>query len=57
MAALPRIVIIGCGFGGLEAAKTLCGKLVDVTVIDRCNHICSSRYCSRSQRRVCLAHP
>ena len=36
--ARPRIVIIGCGFGGLEAAKALAGKHVDVTVIDRCNH-------------------
>jgi len=35
---LPRIVIIGCGFGGLEAAKTLAKKPVQVTLIDRCNH-------------------
>ena len=34
----PHIVIVGCGFGGLEAAKTLAGKPVQVTVIDRCNH-------------------
>ena len=34
----PRIVIIGCGFGGLEAAKALLGKPVEVTLIDRCNH-------------------
>jgi NADH dehydrogenase len=34
----PRIVIIGCGFGGLEAAKAFAGKPVQVTLIDRCNH-------------------
>lgn len=34
----PHVVIIGCGFGGLEAAKRLAGKPVKVTVIDRCNH-------------------
>ena len=35
---IPHIVIIGCGFGGLEAAKALSGKPVRVTLIDRCNH-------------------
>ncbi len=34
----PHIVIIGCGFGGLEAAKAFAGKPVQVTLIDRCNH-------------------
>ncbi len=34
----PRVVIIGAGFGGLEAAKALGGKPVDVTVIDRLNY-------------------
>jgi NADH dehydrogenase len=34
----PRVVIVGAGFGGLEAAKKLCGKDVQVTVIDRTNH-------------------
>jgi NADH:ubiquinone reductase (H+-translocating) len=34
----PHIIIIGCGFGGLEAAKALSGAPVRVTVIDRCNH-------------------
>jgi NADH dehydrogenase len=33
-----RVVIIGCGFGGLSAAKALSGVDVDVTVIDRTNH-------------------
>lgn len=35
---LPHIVIIGCGFGGLEAAKALKGQPVRVTLIDRSNH-------------------
>ena len=34
----PRIVIIGCGFGGLEAAKALRGAAVDVTLVDKTNH-------------------
>ncbi|MGH7656563.1 MAG: NAD(P)/FAD-dependent oxidoreductase [Gemmatimonadaceae bacterium] len=34
----PHVVIIGGGFGGLEAAKIFRGKPVDVTVIDRTNH-------------------
>ncbi len=34
----PHIVIIGCGFGGLEAAKALTGHPVQITLIDRCNH-------------------
>jgi NADH dehydrogenase len=35
---LPRVVIIGAGFGGLEAAKHLAGESVYVTVIDRTNY-------------------
>lgn len=34
----PRIVIVGCGFGGLEAARKLQHADVDVTVIDKTNH-------------------
>ena len=34
----PRVVIIGCGFGGLEATRKLQHAEVDVTVIDRTNH-------------------
>ena len=34
----PRIVIIGCGFGGLFAARALASASVAVTVIDRANH-------------------
>src|SRR6218665_1103712 len=31
----PRIVIIGCGFGGLEAARALRRADVDITLVDR----------------------
>jgi len=33
-----RVVIVGCGFGGLFAARALRSADVDVTVIDRNNH-------------------
>ena len=38
MAARPKVVMIGAGFGGLWAAKALGNKDVDVVVIDRRNH-------------------
>jgi len=34
----PRVVIVGAGFGGLEAAKLLTKEPVQLTVIDRTNH-------------------
>jgi NADH dehydrogenase len=34
----PKIVIIGGGFGGLYAAKTLANRHANVTLIDRTNH-------------------
>ncbi|MBI1943648.1 MAG: NAD(P)/FAD-dependent oxidoreductase [Betaproteobacteria bacterium] len=34
----PHVVILGCGFGGLFAARTLAGAPVRVTVLDRTNH-------------------
>jgi len=34
----PRVVIVGAGFGGLEAAKKLVSENVRVTVIDRTNY-------------------
>ena len=34
----PRVVIIGCGFGGLEAARALRGAAIDVTLVDKTNH-------------------
>jgi Putative bacterial sensory transduction regulator/Pyridine nucleotide-disulphide oxidoreductase len=35
-----KVVIIGAGFGGIEAAKSLRSAPVEVTVIDRQNHHC-----------------
>src|SRR5207247_7981269 len=35
---IPRVVIIGAGFGGLEAAKKLSGQPLQVTVIDPTNY-------------------
>ncbi|MFL5582169.1 MAG: NAD(P)/FAD-dependent oxidoreductase, partial [Gemmatimonadaceae bacterium] len=37
-ATTPRVVILGGGFGGLNAARALGGAPVEVTVIDRTNH-------------------
>ncbi len=34
----PRIVIIGCGFGGLEATRALGEAPVDITLVDKTNH-------------------
>ncbi|MBE3557686.1 MAG: NAD(P)/FAD-dependent oxidoreductase [Ktedonobacteraceae bacterium] len=34
----PHVIIVGGGFGGIRAAKSLAGAPVDVTVIDRSNH-------------------
>src|SRR6476469_5565915 len=36
--ARPRVVIVGCGFGGLEAARALRDAPVDITLVDRTNH-------------------
>ena len=38
MATLPRVIIVGAGFGGLQAAHALKDAPVHVTVIDRQNH-------------------
>ncbi len=38
--ARPNVVIIGAGFGGIEAAKALRRAPVNVTLIDRQNHHC-----------------
>src|SRR6184192_4978688 len=35
---LPRVVIVGAGFGGLEAAKKLACENLQLTVIDRTNY-------------------
>jgi len=34
----PRVLILGCGFGGLFAARALRSAPVSVTVLDRVNH-------------------
>ena len=36
----PNVVIVGAGFGGIEAAKALSRAAVDVTLVDRQNHHC-----------------
>ncbi len=34
----PHVIIVGCGFGGLEAARAMRKSDVDITIIDRTNH-------------------
>ena len=34
----PHVVVLGCGFGGLFAARALARAPVSVTVVDRTNH-------------------
>ena len=38
VSAHPRVVIIGCGFGGLRLAKSLRQAPVQVVVVDRNNY-------------------
>ena len=38
MTAMPHVVIIGGGFGGLDAARALAGAPVRVTLLDRHNY-------------------
>ena len=37
MAVVPKVVVVGAGFGGLEVARHLKGVPVDVTLVDRNN--------------------
>lgn len=37
-ASIPHVVIVGAGFGGLQAAKRLRKERVSLTIIDRRNH-------------------
>ncbi len=34
----PHVIILGCGFGGLFAARALRAAPLDVTIVDRVNH-------------------
>jgi NADH dehydrogenase len=34
----PRVLVVGCGFGGLEAVRTLSKAEVEITLLDRTNH-------------------
>jgi NADH dehydrogenase len=34
----PRVLVIGCGFGGLEATRALRRADVDITLVDKANH-------------------
>ncbi|HEX2541872.1 MAG TPA: NAD(P)/FAD-dependent oxidoreductase [Caldimonas sp.] len=38
MTSRPRVLVIGCGFGGLEAVRRLSRAPVEITLIDRTNH-------------------
>jgi NADH dehydrogenase len=38
MCIMPHVVVIGCGFAGLTAAKALAKLPVQLTLIDRRNH-------------------
>ena len=38
MIGKPKVVIIGCGFGGIEAVRRLSKAEVEITLIDRTNH-------------------
>jgi len=37
---IPRIIVVGAGFGGLETVRALSRTPADITVIDRQNHHC-----------------
>ena len=34
----PRVLIVGCGFGGIEAVRALSKAPVEITLVDRTNH-------------------
>lgn len=38
IAGKKRVVVIGCGFGGLEAVRALSKAEVEITLVDRTNH-------------------
>ena len=34
----PRVLVVGCGFGGLAAVRALSRAAVEITLVDRTNH-------------------
>ncbi len=38
MTMRPRVLVIGCGFGGIEAVRALSKADVEITLVDRTNH-------------------
>jgi 2-polyprenyl-6-methoxyphenol hydroxylase-like FAD-dependent oxidoreductase len=55
----PQVLIIGCGFGGLEAARAFAGSSaadVDITVVDKTT-IFSNPCSIRSPRPACRRRP
>src|SRR6476620_6644875 len=34
----PRVLVVGCGFGGIEAVRALSKAPVEITLVDRTNH-------------------
>ena len=38
MTTRPRVLVIGCGFGGIEAVRALSKAEVEITLVDRTNH-------------------
>src|SRR5574341_2575240 len=61
MADRQRVVIVGAGFGGLQAARQLAGKNVDVTLVDRQNHHLVQprlyQVATASQEQEAIAYP
>jgi NADH dehydrogenase len=35
---MPHVIVIGCGFGGIEAVRALAKAELEITLIDRTNH-------------------
>jgi NADH dehydrogenase len=38
MSTRPRVLVVGCGFGGIEAVRALSKAEVEITLVDRTNH-------------------
>jgi len=48
-----RVVVVGGGFGGLNAVRALAHADVDVTVVDRTNHHLFQPLLTRSRPASC----